>query len=104
MAFHSRLGGRSCAPANRPTRDSRSLIRGHLRRAGKTTKHDLARWWNMSGNSAHRRMSESDRVLSPAHIAAVVAGLQLTAEESTELYRTAAIEAGFKINVSLGFG
>ena len=97
MAFHPRLGGRTCAPTKRHPRDSRSLIRRHLREEGKTVEQHLSKWWNMTPHSAHRRMYDMGRVLSPVHIAAVVEGLKLDAFDAQELYRVAAIEAGFKI-------
>lgn len=97
MAFHPRLGGRSCAPAKRSPRDVRSLIRRHLREEGKTVETHLAKWWNMHPHSAHRRMYDLDRVLSPVHIEAVVQGLKLDKDDARELYHLAALEAGFKI-------
>ena len=97
MAFHPRLGGRTCAPAKRHPRDVRSLIRRHLREEGKTVEHHLSLWWNMTPHSAHRRMYDIGRVLSPVHIEAVVKGLKLDQQDAQELYRLAAVEAGFKI-------
>lgn len=96
MAFHPRLGGRSCAPVRR-SRDVRSLIRRHLREEGKTVEHHLSKWWNMTPHSAHRRMYDINRVLSPVHIEAVVRGLRLDRDDAEELHRLAALEAGFKI-------
>lgn len=74
----------------------RDVIRRHLREEGKTIAAFLAPAWGMAVNSAYRRMYDSN-ALTPAHIDAVVEGLQLDEFDAAELYLLGAIEAGWKI-------
>lgn len=78
-------------------RDTRSVLREHLRFTGKTTEHDLARAWNIQPNSAHRLMYDKDRFLSPEHIVAAVRVLKLCKQDAIELHTLAAIEAGWRL-------
>ena len=95
MPFRFRMGQR-----HRPRKFActvRDLIRQHLRTAGKTIEHDLAQWWQMQPHSAHRRMYDPQRALTPEYIDAVVEGLELSEREALRLHRQAALEYGFRI-------
>lgn len=92
--------GRPIVVVSRP-KTVRDLIRRHLKEEGKTVEHDLARFWNIRPHSAHRRMYDQARKLTPAYIEAVIDGLRLDEFDANELRLFGARDAGWNYNPKL---
>ena len=74
------------------------VIRKHLRANALTITHDLAKWWDLHPNSAHRRLYKGARPLTPIMVDKFIEHCQLDEEEAAELHQLAAKEFGFRID------